>query len=336
MASEPNVPGKNEIVVIEDKPAPSDFLAPAVTVERALEVYKAKKTLIEQIFVEGRDFGKVPGSNSKPTLLKAGAEKAMSFFGLTAVLDHVTIVEDWTGENHGGEPFLFYEERCRISRGDRLIASANGSCNSWETKYRYRRAERICPVCHRPTIIKGKEEYGGGWLCYRNKGGCGAKFSDGDQVIEGQSIGQIKNPNPADVANTILKMADKRALVAASLIACGLSDYFTQDVEDFDGAGMNDVMDGEVRAGPGPEDIDQSTGKASSPKVMIPPLGEWAVGRYADAFKLSMQEASDAIKKALGKGGADPKPMTKEEFENFIKYVQHSNDVEAKKGNKSK
>jgi hypothetical protein len=33
--------------------------------------------------------------------------------------------------------------------------------------------------------------------------------------------------------NTILKMAQKRALIAATLIATGASDYFTQDMEDF-------------------------------------------------------------------------------------------------------
>jgi len=34
-----------------------------------------------------------------------------------------------------------------------------------------------CPTCHKEnTIIKGKPEYGGGWLCYSKKGGCGAKF----------------------------------------------------------------------------------------------------------------------------------------------------------------
>jgi len=35
-----------------------------------------------------------------------------------------------------------------------------------------------CPECGvTSAIIKGKEEYGGGWLCFAKKGGCGAKFS---------------------------------------------------------------------------------------------------------------------------------------------------------------
>jgi hypothetical protein len=38
---------------------------------------------------------------------------------------------------------------------------------------------KICPKCgNQSAIIKGKEEYGGGWLCYKNKGGCGYKWHD--------------------------------------------------------------------------------------------------------------------------------------------------------------
>jgi hypothetical protein len=39
-------------------------------------------------------------------------------------------------------------------------------------------AKTLCPECGADAIIKSKEEYGGGWLCYKKKGGCGAKFQD--------------------------------------------------------------------------------------------------------------------------------------------------------------
>ena len=44
---------------------------------------------------------------------------------------------------------------------------------------------------------------------------------------------RVENPDIADVYNTVLKMAKKRALVDATLTATGCSDMFTQDVEDF-------------------------------------------------------------------------------------------------------
>jgi hypothetical protein len=133
---------------------------------------------------------------------------------------------------HEGEPFFYYLYRCQLYRGDLLVAEADASCNSRETKYRYREAQRICPVCGQSAIIKGKEEYGGGWICFKKKGGCGAKFSTGDASIESQTVGRIFNPDIADQVNTIQKMSQKRALVAATLLAVNASEFFTQDVED--------------------------------------------------------------------------------------------------------
>jgi hypothetical protein len=70
-------------------------------------------------------------------------------------------------------------------------------------------------------------------ICFRKKGGCGAKFLIGDPQIEGQQVGRVPNPDICDQVNTIQKMATKRALIAAVLIAVNASEFFTQDVEDF-------------------------------------------------------------------------------------------------------
>lgn len=226
----------DEIVPIQH----DNFLAPVVSVEYALRAYQAKKELIDGIMRAGVDFGIIPGS-SKPTLLKAGAEKATSFFGLSPRFADAEVVNDWTGEQHGGEPFFYYRRTCNLWKGNALVAAVDGSCNSWEKKYRYRGGERICPKCGKPTIIKGKEEYGGGWLCFAKKGGCGAKFANDAPEIVDQKIGLVKNPDVSDLVNTILKMADKRALVAATLIATGMSEYFTQDIDDFITAEFTEV-----------------------------------------------------------------------------------------------
>ena len=38
-----------------------------------------------------------------------------------------------------------------------------------------------CPLCgNAKSVIKSKPEFGGGWLCYGKKGGCGARFTDDD------------------------------------------------------------------------------------------------------------------------------------------------------------
>lgn len=219
----------NELVVQHN-----DYsIMPVMDILQAKQRRQAVIDFVAGLMVEGIHYGKVPGT-SKNTLMKPGGEMLVTFFGLAPRFIGETIVEDWTGENHGGEPFFYYRYRCELRRGDFVAGDGIGSCNSWEGKYRYRSASRRCPNCGSETIIKGKAEYGGGWLCFAKKGGCGAKFADGDQAIEGQETGKVKNDNPQDIVNTIDKMAQKRALVAATLIAVNASEFFTQDVEDMD------------------------------------------------------------------------------------------------------
>jgi len=209
----------------------ASHLMPAMSMADAAERFNQLATFTKTIMREGIDYGVIPGTE-KPTLYKPGAEKLTTFFGLSVRYDTIERTEDWTGKDHGGEPFFYYWFRCQLWRGELMIAAADGSCNSWETKYRYRWADRVCPNCQNTTIIKGKEEYGGGWLCWQKRGGCGSKWKDGDPAIEQQELGRIPNPDPADIANTILKMAQKRALVAATLLAVNASEYYTQDLED--------------------------------------------------------------------------------------------------------
>jgi len=208
------------------------FIAPVVNVQGALQRYQDMKDFVSGILKENVDYGKIPGT-SKDTLLKPGAEKLSAFFGLSAEFQIIEMAEDWTGENHGGEPFFNYWYKCRVTRNGKIIAEGEGSCNSFEKKYRYRSANIKCPTCNNETVIKGKAEYGGGWLCWTKNGGCGAKFKAGDTSIEDQPRGQIKNPDIADIVNTLQKMAQKRAYIAAVLLATNASEYFTQDIEDY-------------------------------------------------------------------------------------------------------
>ncbi len=201
-------------------------LMPAMGIQDAIARYNAVVDFTKQVMKEGKDFGTIPGAGTKPTLLKPGAEKLCSLFGLApkfSPLDHTVDFEK-------GLFYLQYE--CNLYRDGVMVGSGIGSCNSMEKKYRYRQGERTCPSCGKPTIIKGKQEYGGGFICFAKKGGCGAKFGDNDPAIVKQDIGQVENPDRADLLNTIDKMAQKRALVAAVLITTNASEFFTQDIED--------------------------------------------------------------------------------------------------------
>lgn len=213
----------------------SDFM-PALSVPQAIQRFNTLVEFVQNVMRPGVDYGKVPNTD-KNTLMKAGAEKLTTLFGLTVRFQVVEQAQDWTGDDHGGEAFFYYWYRCKLWRGDLLIAEADGSCNSRESKYRWREAKRSCPQCGTPAIIKGKAEYGGGWLCFKKQGGCGAKYNEGDQAIEGQATGRVANPDICDLVNTIQKMAQKRAMVAAVLIGCNASEFFTQDMEDLPLAG---------------------------------------------------------------------------------------------------
>lgn len=181
--------------------------------------------IMKEVMKKDEHYGVIPGTGTKPTLLKAGAEKLC----LTFRLDPQYEVEQKQEGQH-----LTIISKCtlwHIPTGQRF-GSGMGSCSTRESKYAYRNAAIKCPQCHAEAVIKGKEEYGGGWVCFKKKGGCGAKFSDGDEAIEKQPRGRVANEDLADTYNTVLKMANKRSLVAAVLNATAASDIFTQDIED--------------------------------------------------------------------------------------------------------
>jgi hypothetical protein len=203
-------------------------IMPVMAIKDAVARYNAVVEFTKTVMKPGKDYGVIPGTGTKPTLLKPGAEKLCSLFGMYPLFELSTSIVDFD------KGLFYFQYRCTLHRAGMPIASGLGSCNSREKKYRYRQQERTCPACGKPAIIKGKQEYGGGWICFAKKGGCGAKFSDGDQAIEGQQVGQVENTEPFDLVNTLDKMAQKRALVAATLIAANASEFFTQDVEDMD------------------------------------------------------------------------------------------------------
>ena len=195
---------------------------------------------------EGTDFGVIPGTGTQKTLLKPGAEKLLEVYGYFFEIEMTQRNECW----EPSKLFFRYEFKVRIfsKRSGNLVGEGMGSCNSMEAKYRWRAAERSCPKCTKAAIIKGKREFGGGWLCFARKGGCGAKFRDGDPAIEGQTVGKVENPDLADMCNTVLKIGIKRALVAATLAVTRSSDLFqVDDDEDDVTTGINEQPQGTPR-----------------------------------------------------------------------------------------
>lgn len=207
------------------------MMSPAMSIEQVIERRNQMVDFVRKSMQENIDFGKVPGTD-KSTLFKAGAEKLNTFFGFIPQFEGISTIEDWTGAEHGGEPFFYFHQKCQLVRDGIVMGEGDGSCNSWEKKYRYRLAQRVCPNCGKPAIFKSRNP-GEGYYCWTKKDGCGSKFDENAPSIVSQQAGQVANPDIFDQVNTLLKMAQKRALVAATLIACNASEFFTQDIEDW-------------------------------------------------------------------------------------------------------
>lgn len=237
---------------LNDAPAPTPApvrtyqAAPgyALAVQEMAARIQAVEQLYQHVMVDGVDYGVIPGTD-KPTLLQPGAQLLLQLIGAVPTFELIERVEDWDRR------FWHYVVRCRlISRATgEVVAEGLGSCNSREPRYRWRQAKRTCPQCGQASIIKGKAEYGGGWICHRRQDGCGARYEDEDARITAQPVGRIENEQIEEVVNTLLKQATKRSLVAAALNATGASRIFTQDTEDLSEHGEGATTTGRPPAG---------------------------------------------------------------------------------------
>lgn len=198
---------------------------------------KALAEFVTRQMVEGTDYGTIPGTERKGpkgeklpnrTLLKPGAEKLTDLFRCSPKFKIMRVDEDFsTG-------FFSYMFRVQLVQRDvgQVVAEGFGSCNSYEGRYRWRDAQRKCPKCEKATIFQDHKTAAGGFYCWGKKGGCGAKFPADDTSITTQVAGRVQNDDMASVANTVLKMAKKRALVDGAIALARCSDLFTQDAED--------------------------------------------------------------------------------------------------------
>ena len=192
-----------------------------VPVQQIRMQVNAIQELMQAVMQENTHYGTIPGCGDKPTLLQPGAQKIMLMFQLA---DDYEIVERNLGNGHRE-----YRVECTLcNRNTGLVqGSGNGLCSTMESRYRYRNVsdweDTGDPIPNDARQRKaeyrkqgyGMKKVGGKWLWVR--------------YLDAQ---KSENPDIADTYNTVLKMACKRALVAAVLNATAASDIFTQDVED--------------------------------------------------------------------------------------------------------
>lgn len=151
-------------------------------------------------------YGAIPGAGEKPTLLKPGAEVLCMTF---RIADEYEIVDLSTAGA------VRYRVKCvgRHQATGVALGSGLGEASTDEEKYRWRKAVCDAEFEGTPADMK-RTKYG--------------RKSGGHYTVQ-----QIRT-EPADLANTVLKIACKRAKIAMVLNVTAASDMFSQDLDDLD------------------------------------------------------------------------------------------------------
>lgn len=190
---------------------PSTVLQHPAVLQRNLTAadIRAQVNLVQEVMgaVMKKDthFGVIPGTQ-KPTLYKAGCEVLAATFRIASSYR----IDDLSAKD---SEFIRYRVVCVGTHQvtGMVLGEGVGECSSNEAKYKWRKASAKAEFEAAPENRRR--------ILYKTG-------SNGDyQILQ-------VHAEAADCANTILKMACKRAQVAMTLNVTAASDCFAQDIED--------------------------------------------------------------------------------------------------------
>jgi len=213
--------------------------APQTALEIRSQVNRIQEVMIA-VFKPDVHYGRIPGAGDKPVLFKPGAEKLCATF---------RIAPEYRIDDLGGSDEVRYRVTCvgRHQGTGIALGEGSGEASTNEEKYKWRSA-----VCHAEweaaEVDRRRVKY---------------KKSDGRSGSDHYTIEQVRT-EPSDLANTVLKMAQKRALVAMTLVVTAASDCFTQDLED---------MSPEVRDAVVESDAPRGKPATAAPQAAAPAAG---------------------------------------------------------------
>ncbi len=195
------------------------------------------QSVMAAVMKEGTHYGTIPGT-PKPSLWKPGAEVLAATFRIAVSYK----IEDLSTAD---------VVRYRVvaigthQTSGIVMGEGMGECSSGEEKYKWRKAY--------------DEEFA-------------ATAEDKKRIKYGKYTAKQIRTEPADLANTILKMACKRAQVAMTLNVTAASDCFSQDLEDL------------------PEELlDKATGEIHKKEPQpIPPLSDAEFEKQSPRWKTAV------------------------------------------------
>jgi len=296
--------GQGALVNIEDYAMSADVLVKQVALIQ---------DVMKKVMQVDEHYGKIPGTK-KDCLYKPGAEKLCLVFRLNP--DYAIIMQDRE------DFFISYTVKCTLSHipTGQVIASGVGACNSKETKYRYRYIEESTgqPV---PKDYWKAKSAGESKEMKRLLGGDGFRAAKIDDVWVIAKSEKIENDNPYDLDNTLLKMACKRALVAATLNATAASDIFTQDLEDMPPLGNSRPTGTEKKK---PSTVQSASGDKASEKQVK------AIYGILKGLEIPSDKAAPYVKDLLGLPHLDKiESLTKKQASDCIGKLQNKGNGES-------
>ena len=220
----------------------SEELSIGMLKNQVLKIHNVMKSVMQ----EGTHYGTVSGISNK-FLFKAGAEKLCMTFRL---LPKYKIEKTVHEKGH-----ITYDVTCELYHASGpYVGSGLGTCSTMEKKYRYRYetfpTKVLLPAAwwdsrdpeKLPLILKNNNVVPKTAAILKKEKLEFATVKVGSKWYVGYRK-SIENPDIADVYNTVIKMAKKRALVDATITALAVSDMFTQDP---DSIGLDIDKDDEV------------------------------------------------------------------------------------------
>lgn len=257
----------------------------ANVVQQTMAIQEVMKAVMKQ----NVHYGVIRGTD-KPTLYKAGAEKLCLAFHIA---DEYR-VEDLSS----GPDAIRYRVTCvgRHQHTGIELGTGLGEASTSEEKYRWRAA--VCdPEFDETPANMRRTKYG------KKSGG-------------GYYTAKQVRTEPADLANTVLKMAAKRAKMAMVLNVLAASDAFTQDLEDLSDELREHLTSDEPTAPPPP--AGPATWPAESFALQFvrwkqaveagikTPADILALARSKGALTAEQEAQINALKKADAAPAADP------------------------------
>lgn len=190
----------NTAVVVS---SPPNAVAHALTAPEMKAQIQRIQQVMKAVMKDKVHFGKVPGT-PKPSLWKPGAEVLCATFH---------IAPSYRVDDLSDADAIRYRVTCVGTHQATgvVLGEGMGEASSNEEKYRWRAV--VCDEEFESTDEDRRR----------------VKYKRGDNGI--YTVAQVRT-EPADIANTVLKMACKRAQVAMTLNVTAASDIFTQDLED--------------------------------------------------------------------------------------------------------